>query len=143
MVEGDVFASGANVIAHGCNTKGGFGSGVAGIMAKKHPSARTSYLSKYRTEEWQLGDVQFVLSTGVIIANCATQKDYLPRGKRHADYDAIRICMTKVKDFAKEYGYTIAIPKIGAGLAGGDWKIIKKILDEVFADYDCAVHYLE
>lgn len=143
LVKGDVFTSGANIIAHGCNCKGGYGSGVAGAMAKKHPSARNAYLMKHQSEGWQLGDVQFVMAKNVIIANCATQKSYLPRGKRHADYDAIRTCMEKVRDFAKQYNYTIAIPKIGAGLAGGDWKTIKKILNEVFADYDVTVRYLE
>lgn len=143
-IKGDVFSSGADIIAHGCNCKGAFGAGVAALVAKKYPKARYYYLDKFQTEGWQLGDVEFVKVTGAqqYIANCATQKDY-SRGKRHADYDAIRACMEKVRDFAKTNNLTIAIPKIGAGLAGGDWGIIKKILKEVFVDYDCTVFYLE
>lgn len=35
---------------------------------------------------------------------------------------------------------TIAIPKIGAGLAGGDWETIRPILEEVFNDYDLTIY---
>jgi hypothetical protein len=51
--------------------------------------------------------------------------------------------METVKDFGKRMGYTLVAPKIGAGLAGGDWKIIKEILEGVFFDYDLTVYYLE
>lgn len=147
--KGDVLKSGADIIAHGCNCIGGFGSGVAGQIAKQFPIAKDSYLYKYEEQGWQLGDVQFVvientsLWSSRYIANCATQKEYYPRDKVHADYEAIRVAMQKVKEFAKMHDLTVAIPKIGAGLAGGDWKIIEQILEAVFADYNVAVYYLE
>ncbi|MCX9024660.1 MAG: macro domain-containing protein [Candidatus Methanoperedens sp.] len=143
-VKGDLFSSRCDVLAHGCNCRGGYGSGVAYAMAKKYPKARESYLEKFEEDGWKLGEVQFVVThDGVVIANCATQASYLPRGICHANYPAIRVCMTKVKEFAKVNNKTIAIPKIGAGLAGGDWNIIEGILNEVFDDYDVTVYYLE
>ncbi len=143
-VKGDVFTSGADIIAHGVNCKGGFGSGVAGIIAKRYPEVRNAYMMKFKLPGWQLGDVQFVMKNdGKLIANCATQRAYLPRGPRHADYNAIRECMMKVRDFAKEKNLTIAIPKIGCGLAGGEWKVVKKILAEVFDTTDITVYSLD
>lgn len=143
-VQGDLFDSGADVIAHGCNCSGGFGAGVAGQIATKFPKAKFYYIDKFDDEGWKLGDVQFVkLNSGdVYIANCATQQAYLPRGVCHADYPGIRTAMEKVKAFAKDKSLTIAIPKIGAGLAGGDWSTIEKILEEVFIDYDITIYYL-
>jgi O-acetyl-ADP-ribose deacetylase (regulator of RNase III) len=142
-VKGDLFSTDADIIAHGCNCRGGYGSGVAGIMAKKFPKARQYYLDKHQEDGWELGDVQFVKVYGErYIANCATQDEYYPRNKCHADYDAIRICMMRVKDFAIANNMKIAIPKIGAGLAGGDWNVIEQILKEVFSDYDVTVYYL-
>lgn len=142
-IKGDLFDTDADIIAHGCNCRGGYGSGVAGIMAKKYPKARHYYLDKFEEEGWQLGDVQFVRQwNDKIIANCATQDAYYPRDRRHADYDAIRLCMMKVKDYAMDKGLTIAAPKIGAGLAGGDWDVIEKIMEEVFSDYDITIYYL-
>lgn len=143
-VQGDLFDSQADIIAHGCNCRGGFGSGVAKIVATKFPKARWYYLDKFEEDGWKLGDVQFVkLNSGdTYIANCATQDAYLPRGVNHADYDGIRLAMERVKAFAQEKGLTVAIPKIGAGLAGGDWNVIEKILEEVFSDYDITIYYL-
>ena len=45
-----------------------------------------------------------------------------------ADYDAIRAVLRHIKDnfSGKKIGY----PKIGAGLAGGDWDVIAKIIDQ-------------
>jgi O-acetyl-ADP-ribose deacetylase (regulator of RNase III) len=51
--------------------------------------------------------------------------------------------MITVKKFAKEKGLSIAIPKIGAGLAGGEWSVIEQILVKVFVDYDVTVYYIE
>lgn len=141
-IKNDLFKSDATLLAHGCNCKGGFGSGVAAGMAKNYPESKNQYLSKHNTEGWKLGDVQFVLSDNKIIANCATQNNFLPRGKRHVDYNAVKVCMTKVKDFARLHGLTIGIPKIGAGLAGGDWELIEDILEDVFEDYDVTVYVL-
>lgn len=143
-VQGDLFDSGADLIAHGCNCRNGFGSGVAGIMAKKYPKAKHSFHEKYDEDGWKLGDVQFVRVHGQqsYVANCATQHAYLPRGVCHVDYDAVRTSMEKVKQFAKDKSLSVAMPKIGAGLAGGDWSVIEKILEEVFFDYEATVYYL-
>jgi O-acetyl-ADP-ribose deacetylase (regulator of RNase III) len=139
---GDLFASNADVIAHGCNCSGGFGSGVAGIVATKYPKARQYYYDQCEVG-WNLGDVQFVEQwDGKVIANCATQQEYLPRGVCHADYDAIRSAMMTVKAYVKERGLSVAIPKIGCGLAGGNWDTVRDILVNVFNDYDITVYHL-
>jgi O-acetyl-ADP-ribose deacetylase (regulator of RNase III) len=141
--KGDLFQAPETIIAHGCNCSGGFGSGIAGQMAKYHPKAKIAYLEKYKEEySWNLGEVQFVFSNSKIIANCATQFAYFPRTICHADYTAIEMAMNEVKKYAKLSRLTIAMPKIGAGLAGGDWNIIRAILEKVFDDYDVAVYEL-
>ena len=148
-VLGDLFDTDADIIAHGVNCKGSFGSGIAGLMNRYYPPVRREYLDKFDTEGWKLGDTQFVRLVNVkgyiytIIANCATQDDYGYKGVCHASYPAIRECMTKVKEYARQDNLTIAIPTIGCGLAGGDWNIVKGILEEVFTDYDITVYYLE
>jgi O-acetyl-ADP-ribose deacetylase (regulator of RNase III) len=143
IVKGDLFQADVDIIAHGTNCKNGFGSGVAGQMAKVHPRAKQEYHAKFFSEGWKLGDVQFVFSGNKTIANCATQNEYFPRDKVHADYYSIRVCMEKVKLFAQTGDWSIGMPKIGCGLAGGDWSIVKGILDEVFTDYDITVFSLD
>jgi O-acetyl-ADP-ribose deacetylase (regulator of RNase III) len=93
-VKGDLFKSGARIIAHGVNCQGAFGSGVAGQIVKKHPLAASAYFAKFDLDGWKLGDVQFAspydtdthTDGPLYIANCATQKEYYPRDKVHADY---------------------------------------------------------
>jgi O-acetyl-ADP-ribose deacetylase (regulator of RNase III) len=66
------------------------------------------------------------------VVNCYGQYHY---GKNHndgvekpVDYDAIRLCMRKINHIFK--GKTIGLPRIGCGLAGGDWNIVSKIITE-------------
>lgn len=66
----------------------------------------------------------------VTVVNAYTQYRYgslhHPDGDiKPVDYDAITLCMRKINHQFK--GQHIGLPKIGAGLAGGDWNIIKKI----------------
>lgn len=142
-VKGDLFETDCDLIAHGVNCKNAFGSGVAGLMSKKYPRAKSMYHEKYEQEGWWLGDAQFVFQNdGKYVANCATQDNYGYSGERNANYPAIRMCMEKVREFARYKHLSIAIPKIGAGLAGGDWNLIEKIIEEVFLDYDVTVYHL-
>jgi len=142
-VKGDLFTTDCDIIAHGCNCRGGYGSGVAYTMSVMYPKAKSMYHEKHEEDGWNLGDVQLVLQPdGKYIANCATQDNFLPRGPIHADYGAIRACMEKIRLYAMHRNLSIAAPKIGAGLAGGDWTVIERILKEVFADYDITVYYL-
>lgn len=140
--KGDLFKAPEQILAHGVNCSGAFGSGVAYGMSQNHKKSRDQYFSKFGHGGWKLGEVQFVESESKIIANCATQLEYLPRGVCHADYPSIKEAMIKVKEFAISNNGTVAIPKIGAGLAGGDWDTIKAILEEVFNDYDVVVYEL-
>jgi len=130
-IKGNVFDTDCDIIAHGCNCRGGYGKGVARAMSKIHPAAKNAYLTKHRAEGWKLGDVQFVESHGKIIANCATQKNFWSKGKKDVlvSYWAVRSCMDKLFNYAYKNNLTVAMPKIGSGLAGGDWEQIVKSID--------------
>lgn len=54
----------------------------------------------------------------------ATLGNYNP-----TDYAAIEICFKKLNVMFT--GYHVGIPKIGAGLGGGDWNKIKEIINKV------------
>ena len=40
-------------------------------------------------------------------------------------------------------GQRIGLPKIGAGLAGGDWEVIEKIIEEELAGENVSIVVLE
>jgi len=130
--KGDLLAT-KGIITHGVNCVGGFGSGIAGQIAREFPYVREFYLTKHKSEGWKLGDIQVVtISPDKLFVNCATQFNFLPRDIVHADYTAIATCMHKLKLLSTAAELEINLPKIGCGLAGGDWNEVKKIIDNVF-----------
>lgn len=151
-IKGDLLTTNCEIIAHGCNCSGGFGSGIAGLIAKKYPIVKENYLKKYwSVSGWALGDIQFnrvntSFNEYKIIINCATQFYYgreAKYGKVYVSYEAIEIIMNKLYNYSKENNLKIAIPKIGAGLAGGDWKVIEKIINDIFIDIDIFCYYID
>jgi O-acetyl-ADP-ribose deacetylase (regulator of RNase III) len=120
------------------------GSGVALALLKKWPQVREKYVEHHQKMGWRLGYVQFVsVGQNRFVANCATQKTYLPRGRVHVDYEAVEQCMETLYRHCKKFNNTIAMPKIGSGLAGGDWKTIRKIIDKVFHDIDVYIYSID
>lgn len=138
LIQGDILAADEKYIAHGCNCVGAFGAGLAGQIARMYPQAREAYMEKYRREGWKLGEIQLVkIEGGPTIINCATQYNYKGYGLL-ADYGAIRTCLQKIKSVMN--GAEIALPKIGCGLARGEWTVVEKIIWEELGD--CARVYV-
>ena len=141
--QGDVLASDEKRIAHGCNCSGGFGSGFAKAVAERYPSVREGYLHRYNTCGWRLGHVQIIgvgNGTGREIANCATQQRYgRPSDGPYVSYEAIR---EVIQDLVRAWPGGFAMPKIGAGLAGGNWDIIAKIVEEESGSVEVRVYTL-
>lgn len=134
----DLFGFTAGVIAHGVNCAGAFNAGVARQVRKLYPLAYQFYLRKFQNGGWKLGDVQLVSVTEqLIIANCATQKGYGYANSQNvfADYKAIATVFKKLALLSTDKNLEIALPRIGAGLAGGDWNTIKTMLEEAAREY--------
>lgn len=142
VIRQDIFKTDCAVIGHGVNCKGGFGSGIAGQIAKLYPNVRDEYLGYHKNVGWVLGDVQLIGTTGHIIANCATQENYGRSNELYANYHAIERICRKLRHFCKEEGHTLALPKIGCGLANGDWKVVEEIYNRVFHDMKVKVYYV-
>jgi len=131
---GNVLDTKCRIIGHGVNCKGVFGSGVAKSIADVYPEVRKKYLLRYNRGGWKLGEVQIVEipASNMWFVNMATQESYgREPNKVYVDYPSVGICLNKLLSFAEGNGLDcVAIPKIGCGLAGGDWKIVEKIIQE-------------
>ena len=66
----------------------------------------------------------------VLIANCYTQ--YNP-GK-NLNIVALLMCLQKIDFFAKANNLRVGFPAIGAGIAGGDLKLLKSYYNTCFKD---------
>jgi O-acetyl-ADP-ribose deacetylase (regulator of RNase III) len=147
----DIFESGADIICHQVNCQGVMGSGVAKQVREKYPIVYNDY--KRRCDIYApkalLGTAQFV-GTSVTyrtpflgIFNLFGQENFGYDGKCYTDYTALYKCFEKVKeeiDGARLSGkdrYTIAFPYLMAcHRGGGDWNVVYKMIEEVFADSD-------
>lgn len=144
--KGDLLAVTEGVIAHGVNCRGVMGAGVAAGIKEKYPTAYSSYKKScdeaLNTTGLQilLGKVQLVspCKDGIcnqpllVIANCFTQISYGTE-KRQVDYEAVAKCFATLnKRIPSLYEATLHIPKIGAGLAGGDWNVIEDIINSEY-----------
>lgn len=124
-----------DVIVHGNNCFCNMGAGIAVAMAKEFGC--NSYKLEDPTTKGdinKLGQIEFrnynLPKKGrVAVVNAYTQ--YSPGiHLKPFDYEAMALCMRKINHLF--HGLRIGMPMIGAGLAGGDWERIKKIiLDEL------------
>jgi O-acetyl-ADP-ribose deacetylase (regulator of RNase III) len=143
-----------DVIVHGCNCLSTMGAGIAPQMAQAFGC------DKFEMENWgpaieKLGNVDyqtFVLGKNAIwsledadnkhnepevtVVNAYTQYSY---GRNHSDgvaipfdYEAFTICMRKMNYLF--VGKHIGMPKIGSGLAGGNWNRIENIINTELRD---------
>ena len=132
-----------DVIAHGANCFCVMGSGIAPQIKAKYPDAYTADCATIKGDKAKLGTISYTEKTKPIVVNIYSQYDTKGRreGKIDVDYDALRsgIRMMKEKFSGKRFG----LPLIGAGLAGGDWNIIEKIIEEEMrGEYVTIVRYV-
>lgn len=141
--KGNLFETDILHIAHGCNAQGVMGSGVARIVRDQYFPAFKYYLEQYDKHGLKLGEVQFVPANDKVIVNAITQNLYGRDGRRFVNYEAVAECMYTINCKLKLSGEThIAMPQIGAGLGGGDWRVIEAIVESELADIQPVVYVL-
>jgi len=131
------------VILHSCNASGKFASGVAKTIRERYPEAYADYMDNFKSGEIKLGKIFIIPCLDIIIINIIGQQNYGYDGKQYCDYAAIRECLSKANAFCQEYEIKeIAMPRIGAGLGGGNWEVIEQIIEEEFTYTQPVVYVL-
>jgi O-acetyl-ADP-ribose deacetylase (regulator of RNase III) len=137
-----------DVIAHGCNCHCAMNSGIA-VEMKRHFHCDEFPLENFETSGNinKLGQIDYQLKYikpvkfpeykyPLIVVNAYTQYRW-DRFAKPIDYEALTLCMRKMNHVFG--GNHIGLPKIGAGLAGGDWEVIKQIIQKELKDCDVTV----
>jgi len=127
-----------DVIAHGCNCMCQMGAGIALPIRRTWPEVYEADLQTTNGDRSKLGTCTqaIVLAGNLTVVNAYTQYDYRGRGVR-VDYNAVASCMAWIK--ASHAGKRLGLPKIGAGLARGDWTRIEAIIAEELAGEDVTI----
>jgi O-acetyl-ADP-ribose deacetylase (regulator of RNase III) len=141
-VEGDIFKSNYKLLTHGCNDRGGWGSGFVLPLTQYHPEAKEAYLKKHSEGKLVGGSIIPARSNGKTILNMITQSGYGRDGERYVKYDWIAEGFTRINYACSQYE-EIYMPLIGAGLGGGKWSIISSIIETECVDIQPIVYYLK
>lgn len=129
-----------DVIVHGCNCFCTMGAGFALHIRKEFHEAYQVDQLTIKGDRDKLGTITYTQNTKPIIINAYTQYDYGRKGL-YVNYEAVQQCMKRIK--LQFNGRRIAMPKIGCGLAGGDWETIESIINRELNDEDVTVVVLE
>lgn len=135
-----------SVICHCCNALGAWGKGFVVPLGQKYPIAREKYLKfiKMTKEENRLGSVSFAKATdNIIVANIIGQYNIYPKdGKIPLDYEALEKGFRSVIEMfqTNNIPLTVHMPKIGCGLAGGDWNRVEEIIKNTFINSNIEVY---
>lgn len=129
-----------DVIVHGCNCFCSMGGGIAKTIQEKFPEAYAADLVTPKGDRNKLGSYSYatVNRNGRILTIVNGYSQYHFHGADVlVDYHAVRRLFAKIKtEFS---GKRIGYPKIGAGLAGGNWHFLAAIIDEELDGLDHTV----
>ena len=150
---------GINAIAHSCNTRNIMGAGIAKQIKNRYPEAYEADTKAYNTEYDQDGQFVHWLSK---FSKAEINSKFLPDGKgyiynmynqanmggdtRQVLYEDFWRALKRVeqdlyKMNVEKHEYDPSAPPvlglpygISCGLAGGNWGIIKAIIEDIFLD---------
>jgi O-acetyl-ADP-ribose deacetylase (regulator of RNase III) len=131
---------GRKLIIHCCNDKGGWGAGFVLALSKLDLNPENMYRLWHQgviagaTGAFKLGEVQFAafhqptLTVANMIGQHGTGVD--EDGNPPIRYSAIRRNLKKVRRYCRKHNMSVHAPRFGSDLAGGDWNVIEKIIED-------------
>ncbi len=147
IIEKDILTVEKGIICHQTNSRGGFGSGIAGQIKNKWPQVCENYKNYVSLHKKQnlsvLGHVDLTNISDCEngkslnnkwVANIFGQDDFGYDGKQYTSYEAWEKAMPILKIIANRMGNPdIYFPYLcGCGLGGGSWEIISEIIERNF-----------
>lgn len=134
-----------DVIIHGCNCFCTMGAGIAKLIRDNFPEAyqadlKTSLGDREKLGTYSLAEIKRNDKIFTIV-NGYTQYEFSGHGPL-VDYGAMKNLFARIKkDFSNQ---RIGYPKIGAGLAKGDWQVISGIINtELQGEDHTLVEYIK
>jgi O-acetyl-ADP-ribose deacetylase (regulator of RNase III) len=138
---------GAKIIVHCCNDLGAWGAGFVLSLSRRWPEPEAAYQDSITRGNLELGKVQFVSvdeeDENIVVANLVGQKGLKgPANPSPVRYSAIESGLLKVAAEAKKRKASVHMPRMGAGLAGGDWAKIAAIIEKTLEGLEVTVYDL-
>ena len=136
--------AGQKIIVHVCNDIGAWGCGFVMALSRRWAIPERRYRAWYHTGKgFGLGAVQFVpVELNIVIANMIAQRGLAmcSQAEPPIRYEALEQCLRQVAERAVETNASVHMPRIGCGLAGGDWAEVEPIIRRSLTDAGVPVY---
>lgn len=131
---GNLVTGNYDIFCHQVNCMGVMGAGIAKQIKERYPEVYSYYVEKCKNDSHPLGKIQCVTtSDGRTCVNIFAQMKY-GKDRVYTDYVAFKLCLRRLKNYLDTHvpkDKIVAFPYgIGCGLAGGNWTVISKLLEE-------------
>jgi hypothetical protein len=134
-------------IIHQANCHCTMGSGIAKFIREKFPAAYEADCKTKKGDLTKLGKTSIALLDATrpanlrVIFNLYGQGDF-GTDKRYTSYDALETGFTGIRNWVRKWNcnypdfiHRLAVPfRLGCNRAGGDWRIVRAILESVFEE---------
>jgi O-acetyl-ADP-ribose deacetylase (regulator of RNase III) len=143
--------NGPKIIVHVCNDIGGWGAGFVLALNRMSSKPQQAYRTTFKnriTPFLPLGTIEVVsLGDGLYVCNMVAQHGTVSKlNPKPISYIALEACLINLAQWIDDYEFeaTVHMPRIGCGLAGGDWTVVESIIDRTLTlqDIDVTVYDL-
>ncbi len=123
-----------NIIAHCCNNLGVWGAGFVLAISKRWPDPEREYRAwakQFAGAYMPLGAVQLVaVAEQITVANIIGQHGVSAwNGVPPIRYEALACGFERVATAALRAGASVHMPRLGCGLAGGQWDKVEPLIE--------------
>ena len=117
------------------------GAGLALSISTRYPEVYASYRQEFNAGKLRLGNIIPVTTSDgkYTVLNCLTQR-FIGTYTRQLNYEALAGVLDKINQTYPEE--TIAFPQIGCGLAGGNWAVVEKMIDQLLVKAKAIIYIL-
>lgn len=140
---------GARIIAHVTNNLGAWGAGFVMALSSRWTAPEVAY----KAFPQKLGGVQLVqvgppfpAEGDLWVANMCAQEGFPSRGRPCAlSYAALEECLEELAFEARAQfspAASIHMPRIGCGIAGGDWGKVSALIEDKLVGLDVTIYDL-
>ena len=152
-----VIKGGIRVIPHVVNDSGKWGAGFTKGLSERWEEPERFYRARYKYAKTnaKLGAVQWVFVEATLaVVNMVAQQGVRAFGRpKPIRYKSLETCLECLaegcrgligdgKEMAKK-SVTVHMPRIGCGLAGGEWGVVGPLVEETLWDLDVYVYDLD
>lgn len=138
FLQGDALdprGDGFKIVAHIVNdATPNWGAGFALAVAKRYPQASHDFRDWIESDRTHLSlgrSHLSILSDKLGIFHMVAQHGYGRSTKPLIRYNALEHCLQSLVAVAKKNSASVHMPRIGTGHAGGNWSVIRELIEEI------------